>query len=94
MKVIILAGGFGTRLSEYTDVIPKPMVPIGGKPILWHIMNSYAQYGHKDFYVALIGGVELFIKTQLTKAPNGDFMVPTTINPATRHVAECQLIPY
>jgi len=53
MKVIILAGGFGTRLSEYTDVIPKPMVPIGGKPILWHIMNSYAQYGHKDFYVAL-----------------------------------------
>ena len=53
MKVIILAGGFGTRLSEYTDVIPKPMVPIGGKPILWHIMNSYAQFGHKDFYVAL-----------------------------------------
>ena len=41
MKVIILAGGFGTRLSEYTDKIPKPMVKIGNKPILWHIMNSY-----------------------------------------------------
>tara|TARA_B110000003_G_C16493143_1_gene474283 strand:- start:155 stop:916 length:762 start_codon:yes stop_codon:yes gene_type:complete len=53
MKVIILAGGFGTRLSEYTNLIPKPMVPIGGKPILWHIMQFYAKYGHKDFYVAL-----------------------------------------
>lgn len=53
MKVIILAGGFGTRLAEYTELIPKPMVPIGGKPILWHIMEIYARYGHKDFYVAL-----------------------------------------
>ena len=53
MKVIILAGGFGTRLAEFTDTIPKPMVPIGGKPILWHIMNRYAYFGHKDFYIAL-----------------------------------------
>jgi len=53
MKVIILAGGFGTRLSEYTESIPKPMVRIGGKPILWHIMQRYAYYGHKDFYIAL-----------------------------------------
>jgi glucose-1-phosphate cytidylyltransferase len=53
MKVILLAGGFGTRISEYTDSIPKPMVQIGGKPILWHIMNSYARYGYKDFVVAL-----------------------------------------
>ena len=53
MKVILLAGGFGTRLSEYTDAIPKPMVQIGNKPILWHIMNFYAQYKHKNFYVAL-----------------------------------------
>ena len=53
MKVVILAGGYGTRLSEYTETIPKPMVTIGGKPILWHIMNSYAKYGHKDFYIAL-----------------------------------------
>ncbi len=53
MKVLILAGGFGTRLSEYTGTIPKPMVTIGGKPILWHIMNSYASFGHKDFYIAL-----------------------------------------
>ncbi len=53
MKVIILAGGFGTRLSEYTESIPKPMVTVGGKPILWHIMNTYAKFEHKDFYVAL-----------------------------------------
>lgn len=53
MKVILLAGGFGTRLSEYTEEIPKPMVPIGGKPILWHIMENYAHFGHKDFYIAL-----------------------------------------
>ena len=53
MKVAILAGGFGTRLSEYTDTIPKPMVPIGNKPIIEHIMEIYAYYGHKEFYVAL-----------------------------------------
>jgi glucose-1-phosphate cytidylyltransferase len=53
MKVIILAGGFGTRLAEYTNDIPKPMVPIGGKPILIHIMKLFAKFGHKDFYLAL-----------------------------------------
>ena len=53
MKVVLLAGGFGTRLAEYTESIPKPMVPIGGRPILWHIMQQYAAYGHKDFYLAL-----------------------------------------
>jgi len=53
MKVIILAGGFGTRLSEYTDTIPKPMVTVGGRPILWHIMKTYAKYGHIDFNLAL-----------------------------------------
>lgn len=53
MKVVILAGGFGTRLSEYTDTIPKPMVPIGGKPILEHIMRIYAKYGHNEFIIAL-----------------------------------------
>ena len=53
MKTILLAGGFGTRLLEYTDIIPKPMIEIGGKPILWHIMNLYAQYNYKKFLVAL-----------------------------------------
>jgi glucose-1-phosphate cytidylyltransferase len=53
LKVAILAGGAGTRLAEETDVRPKPMVEIGGKPILWHIMKHYAHFGHRDFVVAL-----------------------------------------
>lgn len=53
MKVVILAGGFGTRLSEETVVKPKPMVEIGEKPILWHIMNIYSFYGYEKFIVAL-----------------------------------------
>ena len=53
MKVVILAGGFGTRLSEETDIKPKPMVEIGGKPILWHIMKIYSSYGFNDFVILL-----------------------------------------
>jgi glucose-1-phosphate cytidylyltransferase len=76
MKVILLAGGFGTRLAEYTNVIPKPMVPIGGKPILWHIMQTYAHYGHKDFYVALGYKAEVIKEYFLNyRALNSDFTV-------------------
>jgi glucose-1-phosphate cytidylyltransferase len=53
VKVVILAGGLGTRLSEYTEAVPKPMVRIGNKPMLWHIMQRYAKFGHKEFIVAL-----------------------------------------
>jgi len=53
MKVVLLAGGMGTRLSEETDIKPKPMVEIGGKPILWHIMKIYSSYGYNDFIVCL-----------------------------------------
>ncbi len=53
MKVVILAGGYGTRLSEETDLRPKPMVEIGGKPILWHIMKIYSHYGYNDFIILL-----------------------------------------
>ena len=53
MKVVILAGGFGTRLSEYTESIPKPMVPIGDLPMIHHIINIYSKYGHREFYIAL-----------------------------------------
>ena len=53
MKVIILAGGLGTRLSELTEIIPKPMIRIGDKPMLWHIMKIYSYFGIKDFYLAL-----------------------------------------
>ncbi|MDA9002585.1 sugar phosphate nucleotidyltransferase, partial [Flavobacteriaceae bacterium] len=53
MKVVILAGGFGTRLAEYTSLIPKPMVPIGNKPMLVHIMEIYASHGFNEFVIAL-----------------------------------------
>jgi len=53
MKVVILAGGFGTRLAEETEIRPKPMVEIGGRPMLWHIMKHFAHHGLKDFYIAL-----------------------------------------
>ena len=76
MKVIILAGGFGTRLSEYTDTLPKPMVRIGGKPILWHIMKTFAHFGHIDFYVALGYKAELIKEYFLHyRTLNADFTV-------------------
>ena len=53
MKVAILAGGVGTRLAEETEIKPKPMVEIGGRPILWHILQHYYSHGHKDFVIAL-----------------------------------------
>jgi len=53
VKVVVLAGGYGTRLSEETDLYPKPMVEIGGKPILWHIMKIYSHYGYNDFVILL-----------------------------------------
>ena len=51
MKAVIFAGGFGTRISEETDLKPKPMIEIGGKPILWHIMKMYSKYGVNDFII-------------------------------------------
>ena len=76
MKVVILAGGLGTRLSEYTDTIPKPMVHVGGKPILWHIMKRYSDYGFKDFFIAL-GYKSDFIKKYFLSfnAVNSDFEI-------------------
>lgn len=90
MKVILLAGGFGTRLAEYTQVIPKPMVQIGGKPILWHIMKTYASYGHKDFYVALGYKAELIKEYFLNyRALNADI----TVNLASGEVEPHQVDP-
>ena len=76
MKVVILSGGFGTRMSEYTESIPKPMVTIGGKPILWHVMNIYASCGYKDFYLALGYKSELIKEYFLNyNSLNSDFTV-------------------
>lgn len=78
MKVLILAGGFGTRLAEFTDVIPKPMVPIGGKPIIWHIMQHYASFGHTDFVLALGYKAEVIKQYFLNlSAAGSDFTIST-----------------
>ena len=57
MKLVILAGGLGTRIREETEFRPKPMVFVGGKPILWHIMRTFAHFGHEEFVVCT-GSIE------------------------------------
>lgn len=86
MKVIVLAGGLGTRLSEYTETIPKPMVSIGGRPILWHIMRTYARFGHKDFYLALGYRAEIIKEYFLHyRSLNADFSVDLATGAVTPH---------
>ena len=53
MKVVLFCGGLGMRIREYSELVPKPMVTIGYRPILWHVMKYYAHYGHKDFILCL-----------------------------------------
>ena len=53
MKVVLFCGGLGTRIREYSENVPKPMIPVGHQPILWHVMNYYSQYGHRDFVLCL-----------------------------------------
>ena len=53
MKVVLFCGGLGTRIRDYAENIPKPMIPVGHQPILWHIMQYYSQYGHQDFVLCL-----------------------------------------
>jgi glucose-1-phosphate cytidylyltransferase len=74
MKVVILAGGFGTRLHEYTKKIPKPMVEIAGQPIICHIMKSYADYGFTDFIVAL-GYKGNYIKNYFKKKKHSNWNI-------------------
>ncbi len=86
MKVILLAGGFGTRLSEYTETIPKPMITVGGRPILWHIMRTYAHFGHKDFYVALGYRAEVIKEYFLHyRSLNADFSVDLSTGVVSPH---------
>jgi glucose-1-phosphate cytidylyltransferase len=53
MKVVLFCGGLGTRIREYSESIPKPMIPVGHQPILWHVMQYYSEYGHTDFILTL-----------------------------------------
>jgi len=76
MKVILLAGGLGTRLAEYTELVPKPMVKVGGKPIIWHIMERYSMFGHKNFFIALGYKAEVIKEYFLNyRTLNADFTV-------------------
>lgn len=79
MNVVILAGGLGTRLTEETEIKPKPMVEIGGKPILWHIMKHYCHFDFNDFYVALGYKGEIIKRYFLDYAMlNGSLMIDLT----------------
>lgn len=74
MKVVILAGGYGSRLAEETEVKPKPMVEVGGWPILWHIMNIYGVFGHKEFALAL-GYKGEVIRNHFLTRPKDDWLI-------------------
>ena len=88
MKVVILAGGLGTRISEETDSKPKPMVGIGRNPILWHIMRRYASFGHNDFYIALGYKAEVVKDYFLTfNAINSDCSLDLTACKVTIHIS-------
>ncbi len=89
MKVVILAGGFGTRLSEETDNKPKPMVQIGGREILWHIMRGYAHYGFTEFVIALGYKGELIKRYFLDyRLLNSSLTISLATGDATAHGGE------
>src|SRR6476660_3500559 len=89
MKVVILAGGVGSRLSEETTLRPKPMVEIGGKPILWHIMNIYAAGGIDEFIIALGYKAEIIKEYFLDfYALNGDLSVELSTGKIITHAAK------
>ena len=91
MKVVILAGGFGTRLSEETNIKPKPMVEIGGKPILWHIMKTYSSYGFNEFII-LLGYKGYVIKEFFSNyfLHNSDVTIDLAKNSIEVHQNECE----
>jgi glucose-1-phosphate cytidylyltransferase len=87
MKVIILCGGVGTRLKEETEFRPKPMVLVGGKPIIWHIMKLYSHYGYREFVLALGYKAEYIKEFFLNqKAFTNDFTLETKNHKATYHL--------
>jgi glucose-1-phosphate cytidylyltransferase len=91
MKVVILAGGLGTRLAEETEVKPKPMIEIGGRPILWHIMKHYAHYDFKEFFIAL-GYKGEVIKRYFVDyyTLDGSLSVDLSSGNVQRHEKECE----
>lgn len=90
-KVAILAGGLGTRLAEETEIKPKPMVEVGGRPILWHIMKHYTHYGFKEFFVALGYKGEIIKRYFLDYYNlNGNMTIELTTGKVEKRVHECE----
>ena len=85
MKVIILAGGWGTRLGRLTEIIPKPMVKIGDKPILWHVMKIYAYYGYNDFIICLGVKAEIVKDFFFHYEKNNDFTIDLSTGDVCYH---------
>jgi len=91
MKVAILAGGLGSRLAEETEIKPKPMVEIGGYPILWHIIKHYAHHGLKQFYIALGYRGEIIKRFFMDyNALNGNISIDLSKGKIERHERECE----
>ena len=91
MKVVILAGGLGTRLAEETEVKPKPMVEVGGHPILWHILKHYAHYGFKEFFIALGYKGEVIKRYFLDyHSLNGSISINLASGEVEMHERECE----
>lgn len=91
MKVVILAGGLGTRLAEETDIKPKPMVAIGEQPILWHIMKHYSHYGFREFFIALGYKGEVIKRFFLDYfSLNGSLTVNVAQGRVQRHGQDCE----
>jgi glucose-1-phosphate cytidylyltransferase len=91
MKVVILAGGLGTRLSEETEIKPKPMVEIGGQPIIWHILKHYAHYRFKEFYLALGYRGEVIKRFFMDyHSLNGSISIDLASGSVDRHERECE----
>ena len=91
MKVVLLAGGLGSRLAEETELKPKPMVEIGGKPILWHIMKCYAHYGFNEFFIALGYKGEMIKRYFLDYySLNGSMTINLSSGTVATHEKECE----
>ncbi len=91
MKVVILAGGLGTRLAEETEIKPKPMVEIGGRPILWHIMKHYAHFGFMEFFIALGFKGEVIKRYFMDYySLNGSMTIDLSTGKVAMHRKECE----
>jgi len=106
MKVVLFCGGMGTRISDYSENIPKPMVPVGHHPIIWHVMQYYSGYGHQDFILTLGHKANVIKDFFLSHKPEtfADCVISGFGSEAAkglaghadryRHLAECQPAPF